>query len=1122
MRTRSVAIVILAVVGLAISQPGHTDPAELCDFQEVVIFATNSVQLARDSDTTGNVVANGASPGPVLDEGAELAVDRMAKVTGDLSADSINLDMASMIDGDLAYNDLTDDGAVLGGSQTTPLGLPVFGTLPAFQEADVIGAVDDVFVPAGDTVTLGADVPRVTKYGDILIDKGGKLVFSGGGTFDVRSIGPASTVGGPCPPPCRSIVFNAPTDLRVEGRFDSERNSFVGPEAGAGLSAADIVVYVGGTNGAGGGLFELPHAAQVGRGSTVEANLWAANGRLVLGQDTTATGAFLARDVDVRRGTRVSLASAFVNQPPVANPAGGETAGDVPITITLEGSDPEGGDLTFSIVPGTGPVNGMLGPIDPIEPDPIPILDRNGDPTGEFLQPPITQATVEYDPDGADDLTDAFEFQVTDVCGATATAVVSINPDDPDTVPCPVVPVSAGAIEADVEIGGTVGIELDGDGPACGENLVYRILDLPVLGTLTDVNGNAVTVDSPLPTNLVVYAAAGTSGSDSFIYEVDGGPDGRASAQVTVNLGPRYELAPDSEVSTPLNQPVLVTLIGNPGGAGTSLPTAPSPAPAQSIAEPRPIRARTFGVDRGGAVAAGNGVLSAAERQRAVELAAALTAPRGARSLQGPPRAVTAVGVDQGWVQFGWCDVATSPNCDQLIDLVNESPAIQGPFTFDADGPVCLSVVDTLAKGDHFRVEDNGQTIGFTSSVDQNPAGTTGSPDVAFNDATYSSGSFGLGAGSHSVQVTTIPPDSFAFGTAAYIRVDSGSCLPDLTVTSFEAPDVATLDEAIGDRIAATVTNTGNVPIPAGTAAAIGFYTSSDPEITTADRLLEGGREALSQQAPNGLTIGESVVIDLFDGANVASDFPDTNPPLGNVFIGVLVDEFNAVDELDETDNDASRPIEILPARAGLVWEIRGLPAQGSLIDPGTGQAVFVGQTFNLQPTLLYRPATGISGTFQVEYQVTERSVFDIGLVDITVALLDQCAFNGRPADCAPDSGSTLTDGTSAADEADAAALVYDPLVGPRLTVEIVGPGAVSTSPKRWLGGRQVGIQCTSDHGACRLKYAYGTDIKLMARPLGNARFAGWAGDCWGDEPITGLTIGRESACTAIFEEVDE
>ncbi len=43
-----------------------------------------------------------------------------------------------------------------------------------------------------------------------------------------------------------------------------------------------------------------------------------------------------------------------------------------------------------------------------------------------------------------------------------------------------------------------------------------------------------------------------------------------------------------------------------------------------------------------------------------------------------------------------------------------------------------------------------------------------------------------------------------------------------------------------------------------------------------------------------------------------------------------------------------------------------------------------------------------------------------------------------------------------------------------------------------------------------------------MARPLGNARFAGWAGDCWGDEPITGLTIGRESACTAIFEEVDE
>ena len=46
---------------------------------------------------------------------------------------------------------------------------------------------------------------------------------------------------------------------------------------------------------------------------------------------------------------------------------------------------------------------------------------------------------------------------------------------------------------------------------------------------------------------------------------------------------------------------------------------------------------------------------------------------------------------------------------------------------------------------------------------------------------------------------------------------------PNLTVTIFNAPSSAALDEQVGDLIRVRVANTGPSDIPAGTLAAIGF-----------------------------------------------------------------------------------------------------------------------------------------------------------------------------------------------------------------------------------------------------------------------------------------------------------
>ena len=111
-----------------------------------------------------------------------------------------------------------------------------------------------------------------------------------------------------------------------------------------------------------------------------------------------------------------------------------------------------------------------------------------------------------------------------------------------------------------------------------------------------------------------------------------------------------------------------------------------------------------------------------------------------------------------GWHQFDWgagTPAATSP----------------GPWTFDLGAFTgILDVTDVFLAGDVFEVFDSGGSIGLTSvpSTDN----WTNNIDFAFADPRWSSGSFAMGPGAHSISINTVQ-NPYDYGSG-YLRVNQG------------------------------------------------------------------------------------------------------------------------------------------------------------------------------------------------------------------------------------------------------------------------------------------------------------------------------------------------------------
>lgn len=507
MSLRKVPICIaLFVVFLACTAPLTAQSGS--SISSVAVFATNSIYMKQGSDVhSGDVVVNAPSDGPTLTNPYELTIGLrtttpsgyviMADTIKIKSSATVACDDLDPIDGicdNVFCNDLNDGS---GSVACSPLGFdPVFSTLPPFLETNLPPDAEDITVGRGESIELPPGA-----YGDLVVKKNGAVLFTGG-TYEFRNILGGISI---------DLLFSAPSDVLVAGKFDTDQNSIVGPAEGASIDASHIVFYVAGINGNSGNLGATPKAAQLGLANVADANFYVPNGTLYLRRNSHVTGAFLGRDVIVGINAEVSLDSHWTSQPPIANPQDVSMLGTGPQEITLTGSDPENGDLSFSIV--TEPTAGSLSEITPIVPDPV--IDRE---TGESIQPPITSATVTYSPFTGDE-EDSFSFQVTDPTGASGGAIVRLWPDIPEAPPDPPGTVVASDSTDQVFKDSSATTTFVADAPE-EVSLTFSITAAPQFGQLSALVQGA---EVPQRTASAVYTPnPGFVGSDAVQFEACG------------------------------------------------------------------------------------------------------------------------------------------------------------------------------------------------------------------------------------------------------------------------------------------------------------------------------------------------------------------------------------------------------------------------------------------------------------------------------------------------------------------------------------------------------------------------------------------------------------------------
>jgi hypothetical protein len=269
---------------------GKQATREIGDFS---VFALNSIYVRSKAVIyDGNIGVQSASEGPWLNSNAEVTVGYKADVKAgcQIFGDSIVIGNKAKVF-DVFYNELNNKGTILG-EEHTPLELPV-ASEPVFGESTP-GAVD-VTVKVWRTQVLTPG-----NYGDIIVRAKGKLILTGG-EYHFRSLYAGLIARLECK--SRSTIF-------VQKRVRFLYGAYLGPAKKAPIGAADIIFYVGGTNGKNGSLYARPKAADIGSRAIIKANMYAPRGTLSIGSKTDVEGSFIAKDVEIGTKARVRHNSA--------------------------------------------------------------------------------------------------------------------------------------------------------------------------------------------------------------------------------------------------------------------------------------------------------------------------------------------------------------------------------------------------------------------------------------------------------------------------------------------------------------------------------------------------------------------------------------------------------------------------------------------------------------------------------------------------------------------------------------------------------------------------------------------------------------------------------------------
>ena len=449
---------LLAVAAAAASAASIAAPAKDATDDILAIVAVEHAGIGEGASITGTIVVTGGQGPASLAAVANLGMESV--VTGGIQADRVVVLRNARVTGTIRYRSgiVTAPGARIGAivrrpQSTTP---PIHGLESVEISADAPG----VTVNSGETIRLPADAtPRRRgnhmEYGDVTIAPGGRLIF-GRGSYGVRSIRMAGGGSNDCGTPrpeipdaaCRAIVLGAGTDLRILDRLALGARAFIGMLPGEDDGKRGATLHIGGQDGGNGREAPRGDIIHIGPESFVRAALLAADGGIRLDADGRVEGMLAGYRVSVgdravvvaRRqdpapggGTMATVApgdgddgdESEASSTIVAHPRVVFTNGASSVTIPLTGGDPEGGDLTFSIV--TVPDGGAIS-LDQSPPG-LPGKPAGCEATRTCLVAPRkdTRATATYWPDDPAAGADGFEFEVRNPKGDRARARVSIR-----------------------------------------------------------------------------------------------------------------------------------------------------------------------------------------------------------------------------------------------------------------------------------------------------------------------------------------------------------------------------------------------------------------------------------------------------------------------------------------------------------------------------------------------------------------------------------------------------------------------------------------------------------------------------------------------------------------------
>jgi len=283
---------------------GKMSPAE-----NFSLFGLNSVRIGKRAVVlSGDVGANAAvseskSKSKSKSKGSK---DAVVYIGGDaelrpgtrIFGDSVRIEKKAVVY-DVYYNELENNGKILG-EKITPLELPVWEppvfveSAPGDEKIKVKGKKGKKGNDERDPVELAAGA-----YDEVKIEHKGELHLLGG-TYHFRRLELKKGT---------SLICRGPATILIEEDLESDDKSYIGPDAGAGIGAANIVIHVGGINGK--KKKSKVKKVVIGKKSRVIANIYAPHSTLVIERECQAEGSFIAAEVVIEDKATVAYNGAF-------------------------------------------------------------------------------------------------------------------------------------------------------------------------------------------------------------------------------------------------------------------------------------------------------------------------------------------------------------------------------------------------------------------------------------------------------------------------------------------------------------------------------------------------------------------------------------------------------------------------------------------------------------------------------------------------------------------------------------------------------------------------------------------------------------------------------------------